>query len=502
MRFLARGLVGLILLAITVGAVGFGVWRLVDTLSVEETRRRPPVEERSYSVNVARLEPETVVPVTVVYGQIRSWRNLEVRASSEGRLVEVSQTFRDGEAVRAGDLLLKIDPADAQSGLLDAKAALADAEAQKAEAEEAIGAAEQELEAARKQLELRRSSLDRQRQLLDRGYATMVQVEQEELSLAAIEQSLGSRLQSIITARKKIERMELNVERARITLRDAERTLEDTELRAPFAGTLDQVDATLGRRVGTNDALAVLIDPTALEASFTLSTAEFSRFLDDAGRLIKAPVKVELDLGGRAITVTGHLDRAAARVAEGDAGRQLFATLEVGEATILRPGDFVTLRVEEPTLTNVARVPAAAVNAAGEMLLLDADQRLEEHKARILRRLGDEIVLADVPFGRSYVTERLPQLGAGLKVSPRGADAGSAPEGQDGQGRRPVAESGGGAQELVALDPARREALIAKVNSRPIPDERKAEILGILKGDSVPRSLIDRLENGGRGQRG
>ncbi|WP_417690936.1 efflux RND transporter periplasmic adaptor subunit [Roseibium sp.] len=504
MRFLARGLIGLMLFAATFAAIGFGVYRVVESVSRDEVRRRPPVQERSYSVNVAKLTAEDVAPTTVVYGQIRSWRKLEVRASSEGRLVEVDEDFRDGQAVKEGDLLVKIDPADAKSGLLDAKAALADADSQKAEAEEAVIAAEQELEATRKQLDLRRQSLDRQRQLLKKGYATMVQVEQEELSLAAMEQSLSNRMQSIITARKRIGRMDLTVERADNVLRDAERTLEETEIRAPFSGTLDQVNATLGRRVSTNDALAVLIDSTALEASFTLSTSEFSRFLDDQGKLIHAPVTVELDLGGKSIKVSGHLERAAAVVAEGDVGRQMFASLTVEAGTILRPGDFVTVRLQEPELTQVARVPAAAINAAGELLTLDDEQRLVIVQAKLLRRLGDEVLLADVPFGTTYVSERLPQLGPGLKVAPRGTEDTQDVPSREG-GRRPVAavsHTSSAGQQMVALEAPRRDELISKVNRRNMPAERKTEILQMLNRPMVPQSLIDRLESGGRGQPG
>jgi len=45
---------------------------------------------------------------------------------------------------------------------------------------------------------------------------------------------------------------------------------------------------------------------------------------------------------------------------------------------------------------------------------------------RILRRDGDSLIVADAPFGATYVTARAPQLGPGLKV--RRSDA-SAPPG-------------------------------------------------------------------------
>ncbi|GAB4517128.1 MAG: hypothetical protein Tsb0019_16740 [Roseibium sp.] len=491
-----RGLVGLALMAVMIGFAGFGAYRLYSAMTAEETARQRPARERSYTVNVAELVPQTVAPVTRAYGEIESWRTLELRASSEGRLVEVAAKFRDGAAVAEGELLLRIDPANADFQVLDAEAALADAEAQKAEAEEAIVGAEQELDAARRQLDLRRQALNRQKQLREKGYSTAVQVETEELGVASLEQSLSNRLQAVITARKRIERMDLTVKRARLALEDARRVLEETTLTAPFSGYLSEVNATLGRRVGTSETLAKLIDPAALEARFSLSTSEFSRLLDDSGGLVKAPVTVTLQLGGRSIEVPGRIDRSAAVVSEGEAGRTLFASLDIEPGTVLRPGDFVQVAVREPELHQVAVVPSAAVTEDGRLLIVGEGERIEEIRGKVLRRMGNEVVLADVPFGTDYVRERLPQLGTGLKVTPRRAGEGAADEASDPPqaGRRPQDDSARSSGDLVALEPERRAALIARLNKSDMPENRKARLLALLNKPMVPRDLIERLE--------
>lgn len=499
MRFLMRGLLGLALMAVMIGFAGFGAYRLYGAMTAEETARHRPARERSYTVNVAELSPVTVTPVTTAYGVIESWRTLELRASSEGRLVDVASKFRDGAAVAEGELLLRIDPANADFQVLDAEAALADAEAQKAEAGEAIVGAEQELEAARRQLELRRQALERQKQLKDKGYSTAVQVETEELAVASLEQSLSNRLQAVITARKRIERMDLSVKRARLALEDARRVLDETTLTAPFNGYLSEVNATLGRRVSPSETLAQLIDPAALEVRFSLSTSEFSRLLDDSGNLIKAPVTVTLQLGGRSVEVPGNIDRSAAVVAEGEAGRTLFATLDIGPGTVLRPGDFVQVAVREPDLDGVALVPAAAVTEDGRLLIVGEGERIREVRTRVLRRMGDEVVLADVPFGADYVRERLPQLGTGLKVEPRRLNENTMPAGPDPAAQASKTMEPRPSGDLVALEPERRAALIARLNRSDMPENRKARLLALLNEPMVPKELVERLEEkGGR----
>jgi HlyD family secretion protein len=501
MRFLMRGLVGLALMAVMIGFAGFGGYRLYGAMTAEEAVRQRPARERSYSVNVAELVPETVTPVTTAYGQIESWRTLQLRASSEGRLVDVASKFRDGAAVSEGELLLRIDPANAEFQFLDAEAALADAEAQKAEAEEAIVGAEQELVAARRQIDLRKQALERQLQLREKGYSTAVQVETEELAVASLEQVLSNRLQSVITARKLIERMVLTVQRAHLVLEDAQRVLDETTLTAPYQGYLSQVDATLGRRVSPSETLALLIDPAALEVKFSVSTSEFSRLLDDSGALIKAPVSVTLQLGVRSVEVPGDIDRAAAVVSEGEAGRTLYATLDIQPGTVLRPGDFVKVEIEEPDLRDVALVPAAAVTEDGRLLIVGADDRIDEVGAKVLRRMGNEVVLTDVPFGMDYVRERLPQLGKGLKVSPRRSGSEDKGAANPATALAPQVDEPRPLGDLVALEPERRAALIEQLNSSNMPENRKARLLALLNKPMVPKDLIDRLEQR-RGRKG
>ncbi len=487
MRFLMRGLVGLALMVVMIGFAGFGAYRLYDAVTAEKSVRNKPASERKYAVNVAELAAQSISPVTTAYGQIESWRTLQLRASSEGRLVDVAVKFRDGAAVAEGELLLRIDPANARFQALDAEAALADAEAQKAEAEEAIIGAEEEMKAARRQLGLRKQALERQRQLKDKGYSTAAQVETEELAVAALDQVLNNRMQSLVTARKRIERMDLTVKRATLALEDARRVLDETTLTAPFSGYLSEVNATLGRRVSPSETLALLIDPAALEAKFSLSTSEFSRLLDDGGNLINAPVTVALQLGGRSVEVQGRVDRAAAVVSEGEAGRTLYATLDLKPGTVLRPGDFVKVDVREPELQQVAVVPASAVTEDGRLLIVDADDRIREIRATVLRRMGNDVVLSDVPFGEIYVRERLPQLGTGLRVVPRRSSGAMDPDPSGSAEARPSAD-------LVALEPERRAALIEHLSRSDMPENRKAKLIAILNKPMVSKDLVERLE--------
>ncbi len=492
MRFLVRGILGLLLLALTVGFVAIGVVRLMDARDSVESGRPGAAQERSFVVNVAALDRVTAEPVITAYGEIRSWRTLELRAATAGRIVDLSAGFRDGSAVTAGTLLFAIDPAEAQAKLADAEVALLDAQAEIVEAREALTVAEAELAAAETQRALRGQALQRQRELQQRDFAAAATVEEAELALANAEQTVASRMLALVSARNRIDRANRTIERAAITRDEAARILAETRVVAEFDGLLSEVDAAIGRRVSANERLGTLIDLTALEVAFRVSNTQFARLLED-GALRPAPVDVALELDGASLQVGGHIERVGAIVESGDTGRIAYARLDTTPETILRPGDFVTVTIAEPPLDDVAVIPATAADSDGRLLIVTEDDRLAEVATIILRRQGDLLIVGSVPFGARYVTERTPQLGPGIKVRPVEAGAGDGPAAA-------LPTPAGIAGDRVTLNDEERRSLIEILEAdRRMPEDRRERLRALLAQPEVPRSLVERLRLRGAG---
>ena len=481
MRFLTRSLIGLFLLAATLGLFAFAgalVFDAVQTRLSEEPRSRP-AQERVYAANVVAVEPRTVTPRLETFGEVESRRTLELRASAAGMVVWMSEDFQSGGTVSEGDLLLRIDPRNAQSALDTAKADLAEAKADLAEAERAVLLARDELRAAEDQAELRTRALDRQRGLADRGVGTEAAVETAELAASSARQSVLSRRQAEATAEARVDQAKTALQRREIALAEAERRLADTEVSAPFSGVLSDVSLVPGRLVSERERLGDIVDPTALEVSFRVSTAQYARLLSENGELIGAPVEAVIDVGGVDLRATGRITRESASVAEGQTGRLLFARLDAAPG--FRPGDFVTVFIEEPSLDGVARLPAAAVDAADTVLMVGEDDRLEIGEVELLRRQGDDVIVrAPELAGREVVAARTPLLGPGIKIRPL----------------RPGAAEAAAAPEMVRLDPERRARLVAFVESNNrMPADAKARVLGQLEAEEVPAEMVSRLES-------
>ena len=482
MRFLFRSLSGLFLLAVTLGLLAFAAGQIRDAARVmaEDGGRNFPARERVFAVNVAEFQPGTVTPVLDAFGEVQSRRSLELRPAAGGTVVSLTDAFVDGGRVEAGQVLMQVDTADAESALALARAELAEAEAEVGEADRALLLSRDELAAAEATVELQDRALARQQDLVDRGVGTEAGLEAAELSANSARQSVLSRRQAVQQAEQRVNTTRSRVERAGITLAETERDLESTTLVAAFSGTLSDVTIVEGGRVNANERVATLVDDRALEAAVRVSTEQFGRLIDESGALRPADVTVSIDVFGAPLVAKGTLSRVSASVGEGQTGRLLFLTLE--NAPGFRQGDFVRVGISEPDVGGVARLPATALSSAMQVLVIGPENRLREERVELVRRQGDEVLVRSRGLaGQRIVAERSPLLGAGIRVNP------IAPEGAIAQMNA--------APEMLKLEEARRAKLIAFIEgNQRMPAEAKERVLAQLREPEVPAAMVERIE--------
>ncbi|MEO9651018.1 MAG: HlyD family efflux transporter periplasmic adaptor subunit [Roseobacter sp.] len=483
MRFLRQSMIGFFLTSVTLGLLIYAAQLVGGAVQVrlDNERPAPAPRERVFVVKLVTAQARTEEPVLETFGEIASRRTLELRAAVGGRVVALARSFEDGGTVSAGELLISIDPADLQSELERLRADLADAEAEVRDADRGLDLAKQDEGAAAQQAELREQAFARQVDLVKRGVGSAASAETAELAAAAAQAVVITRRQAVTQAEARIDQAATRLDRAHIAVADAERDLNDTSITAPFNGTLSDTNVVEGGLITPNERLADLIDPSDLEVSFRVSTAQYARLLDEHGDLVASPVRVRLDAAGADLSAQGRLSRVNAAAGEGQSGRLVFAQLDAGPG--FRPGDFVTVRVQEPAVANVVRLPASAFDGDGYVLVLSGADRLEALPVELVRRQGNDVLVRGLGLeGREVVRQLSPLLGAGIAV-------------------RPVREGATQAQNapgpgLVELSKERRDKLVAFVTKdAEMPEEARARVLSQLAEPQVSARVVARIEN-------
>ena len=283
------------------------------SVTVSEPLRRTVTE---WEEHVARLEPSARV---------------ELRPRISGQVERVH--FRDGQVVRAGDLLFTIDPRPFDIAILAARAELARAEARQ--------------DLARQEIE-RTSSLVRDR------YAPQAQLD---------------------TRRAAQREAEAGIADARARLNQAELERSWTEVRAPRAGRVSDRRVDAGNLVQAGDTLLTTIlalDP--VYAAFEMSEADFLRFSRRGGAAAEGePVRLRLsdetgwDREGRLDFLDTALDRRSGTI-------RARATL-ANPDLFLTPGAFARLRLRtgEGEVLMVPDAAIAADQAARVVMVVAAD---------------------------------------------------------------------------------------------------------------------------------
>ena len=141
-----------------------------------EIERKGP-QERARPIAAATVQLADVQPAISAYGEVVAERDVELRALVAGPVVAVGESFVNGGTVRAGDLLVEIDPFEYRAAVTEAEASLAEARAERAETEAELGAEQAGLVEERTQLALAERELARRQDLLAKGTAAQKSVD-------------------------------------------------------------------------------------------------------------------------------------------------------------------------------------------------------------------------------------------------------------------------------------------------------------------------------------
>jgi len=223
-----------------------------------------------------------------------------------------------------------------------------------------------------------------------------------------------------------------NLAAAESNLRTAQLDLEYSDVRAPISGLTSREMLSEGSLVSTEKDSSLLtrivqVDPLYVEFSMPESEAALLRASIAPARKNPTPPIVKLLLeNGEEYPESAKLTFVDNAVDTQSGTVRVRAVLPNPEAQLL-PGQFIRVRVEGVTLSNVVAIPRKAVMSSAEgrfVWLVAAGEKVEIRPVQVGRTMGNNIVVTQgLNPGDRYIVDGVLKVQPGIQVSAVSVDA-------------------------------------------------------------------------------
>ena len=267
------GLLSTIGLLLLVGSVG-------GYQTIIESREEAPVAEgRVLPVKTIAVKQVSSYQVPRIYtGEIAAIRNSDLGFERGGELTWVM--INEGESVRAGDPLAKLDIRNLETQRLQVEAQKAQAQAQLAELQngaraEDIAIAKAAVRDLEQQLTLQETQAQRRKYLYERGAIAQEQLDEFAFGADSLQAKLDqarSRLQELLngTRFEQVDAQNAAVNQLQAQIQDINVNIAKSTITAPFDGIVAKRRVDEGTVVGTGQAVIELVEAAVPEARIGL----------------------------------------------------------------------------------------------------------------------------------------------------------------------------------------------------------------------------------------
>ena len=318
-----------------------------DEKKKSDSDKEKKKKEKSTSVNASLAFTGDLVQPVTAEGTIRARQSAEIRCEIGGKITRVAA--REGQTVRKGQLIAKVDDREYEVAAEEARAqylqalSLLSIEQDDITFEETAQEFRDEF-ANLEQLE-RSGKITR-----DERLAREVELDVEALKAGNFRLEIAAARSGVSVARTSLERARLNLER--------------TEIRAPFSGVITGLTLSVGEQVTVNETICEIVDNVNLEADVGVLEADLGNVEVGRTTLLEIPaldktieaqvdvVSPQFDRTTRTCQVLIRINNPEGRIRPGMFARAVIAG-ETFKDRLLVPREAVLMREGRPLLFKV-----------------------------------------------------------------------------------------------------------------------------------------------------
>jgi len=347
-----------------------------------------PVEELPPpDVIVEILTPKDFQVLISSNGTTTPFTQTVLTAEVGGEVIYRSKKFAEGASVIEGEILAKIDDTDLQLQYKNALLQLANAEVQ---------------------------------------YS--LQLAEAEVAKEAWDK-IGDGVASDLTLKKpQLKQAEAFLEVAKAQVSSAAKKLNKTEIIAPYAGRIQNVNIDLGTTIIPGQPVGAMYTSSEIEITLAVkdNDLQFLSIPMDGRKLNpseQASVVIESFYKGKTQSWKGKLERVDGVIDPVTRMINLIAVFKNDFIESDKPnlpiGLFVEAKIDGITLKNIFEIPINSISEDNEVYIVDKDNQLELRELTILKKYSEFVIIKDgLKAGERIVTSKLSTASNGIKVNP------------------------------------------------------------------------------------
>jgi RND family efflux transporter MFP subunit len=323
-------------------------------------------------------------------------------AQVRGQIVDIYQSFKEGNFVKKGTRLIQIDPRTYSLEVKRRNVQIMQSEAELKRLRQEVVNLKSRVKIAKSDVALSKSEYLRLKKLIARKVIAQSQLDKVEQAylasrerLQAIENQLaliGPRRDQLIAAR----------DMADVMYQQANLDLDRSGIEAPFDGWVLEKAIEVGQHVNVGQQLGSIYKAGELDVEVSIPTKEFKWLPAGMGKDSKvSPVAADVIFknSGAQQVWPGRVARVKARMDERT--RTLPMVIEVDETATaeesvsgfrLRPGMFVTIKIKGKAVNQAFVLPRHVVYP-GDVIYTLKDDQLKIKEVGILRSYKDSVIV-------------------------------------------------------------------------------------------------------------
>jgi len=364
-------IIGIVVIVVAIIAVFFGVSRMNANAAATTVRAQTASVQRGTLVATLSEAGNVSAPTTSSAAFLTS-----TGAQIQGRVAKVDVAV--GDKVKAGQVLMELDPSDLQLALQTAQASLSNSQGSLSNAQASLDSAKIKASEGLNQLIIAKTALDNAAVTLQTAQAaydaiawrpdsglttqattlqTATNAYQSALANYNITAANLGDNSALLTAQNNVVQAQTNVNQAQIAVTQAQNNLDSAKLLSPITGTVYAVNYNVGD-IASGTAVSI-VDLSKIQVKVTVAEVDVSNIK------LGQTAQMTMDaLPGKTYTATVAAINPVGTVTQGVVNYAVIAQLTDPDGDVL-PGMTANLAIVTAQRTNVLLAPLRAIKTQG-----------------------------------------------------------------------------------------------------------------------------------------